>query len=84
MNLYRIIRETSSLTQEEIAQMFGVCQSVVSYYENGGRKPTFDILKKYIVLAYQHNMHLDLESVFGLRIGKSKNEGQKSRTKAQK
>lgn len=45
--LLRKWRENSGLTQEEVGNMIGKSKSVVSQYETGRLKITFDTVQKY-------------------------------------
>lgn len=52
----RDLREDSDLTQSAIANMLGISQRAYSYYENGQRTLTPEILIK---LAKIHNVSVD-------------------------
>lgn len=40
------LRTASGLTQKQLAERLGVAKSVVSYYEQGERLPSYDVLIK--------------------------------------
>lgn len=40
------LRTSQKLTQQQLADRIGVAKSVVSYYESGGRYPSYDVLVK--------------------------------------
>lgn len=40
------LRYNQRLTQQQLAERVGVAKSVVSYYENGDRFPSYDVLIK--------------------------------------
>lgn len=42
----RNLRVSQKLTQQQLADRIGVAKSVVSYYESGGRYPSYDVLVK--------------------------------------
>ena len=42
----RKLRKEQHLTQLQLAQRLGVVKSVVSYYENGERFPSYDVLTR--------------------------------------
>jgi transcriptional regulator with XRE-family HTH domain len=45
-NQLKVARESRKLSQGELAQKIGVLPSVISLFERGKRKPSFDMLKK--------------------------------------
>lgn len=42
----KILRVANNLTQKQLAERIGVAKSVVSYYEQGERFPSYDVLIK--------------------------------------
>ena len=42
----RKLRKEQHLTQQQLAQRLGVVKSLVSYYENGDRFPSYDVLTR--------------------------------------
>lgn len=46
MNKIREARESSELTQLELAEILGVSQQLISFYENGSVTPSVKVLKK--------------------------------------
>lgn len=42
----RALRQGSNLTQQQLGELIGVAKSVVSYYEQGDRCPSQDVLIK--------------------------------------
>ena len=45
-NKLKSMRKSQRLTQQQLADRLGVAKSVVSYYENGERFPSYDVLIK--------------------------------------
>lgn len=45
-NKLKDLRTASGLTQKQLAERLGVAKSVVSYYEQGERLPSYDVLIK--------------------------------------
>lgn len=46
MNKIKLLREELNISQEELANKLGLSKGIISLYENGKRKPSFDILNK--------------------------------------
>lgn len=44
--LLKELRTNRKLTQQQLAERLGVEKSIISYYENGDRYPSYDILIK--------------------------------------
>ena len=42
----RKLRKESGLTQKQLADRLGLAKSIVNYYENGSRYPSYDVLVK--------------------------------------
>ena len=40
----RQLRKEHNLTQKQLADMLGLAKSIICYYENGGRYPSYDVL----------------------------------------
>lgn len=45
-NRLRQLRKENNLTQQQLADQLGLAKSVVSYYENDERNPSYDVLRK--------------------------------------
>lgn len=44
-SVFKLIREQSGLTQQQMAEKLGVSRSAVGMYENGEREPNFETLE---------------------------------------
>lgn len=44
-SVFKLIRERSGLTQQQMAEKLGVSRSAVGMYENGEREPNFETLE---------------------------------------
>ena len=44
-NIFRIIRDQSGLTHQQMADKLGVSRSAIGMYENGEREPNFETLE---------------------------------------
>ncbi len=42
----KYLRKSKKLTQTQLGNYLGVAKSVISYYENGDRYPSYDVLVK--------------------------------------
>jgi transcriptional regulator with XRE-family HTH domain len=42
----KALRKSKNLTQTQLGNYLGVAKSVISYYENGDRYPSYDVLVK--------------------------------------
>ena len=40
------LRKSNNLTQQQLAERIGVAKSIIRYYENGERCPSYDVLIK--------------------------------------
>lgn len=68
-NKLRELRKGSRLTQKQLSERLGVAKSVVSYYEQGSRFPSYDVLIKIArifhvttdyLLGIEHNRVIDV------------------------
>lgn len=68
-NKLRELRKGSGLTQKQLSERLGVAKSVVSYYEQGSRFPSYDVLIKIArifhvttdyLLGIEHNRVIDV------------------------
>lgn len=50
------LRKRQSLTQEELGNALGVAKSTISMYEQGSRKPSFEMLE---IIADYFNINMD-------------------------
>lgn len=55
-NVFRVLRQSANLTQEELAAVLGISKSSISMYENGNRQPDFETLE---VIADYFNVDMD-------------------------
>lgn len=55
------MRKANNLTQQQLADRLGVAKSVVSYYENGERFPSYDVLIKIA-----RTFHISTDFLLGL------------------
>lgn len=71
-NKLKDLRTASGLTQKQLAERLGVAKSVVSYYEQGERLPSYDVLIKIsrifhvttdYLLGLEHNRMLDVSDL---------------------
>lgn len=64
MNNIAKLRQSLSLTQEQLANLFGWRQSRISNYENGTRKPTLNDCRLIVERFNQLGASCSLDSVF--------------------
>ena len=57
----RALRQGSNLTQQQLGELIGVAKSVVSYYEQGDRCPSQDVLIKIA-----STVHTSTDDLLGL------------------
>ena len=62
----RKLRKERNLTQEQLASLIGVKNSVISFYEVGERLPSPDVLRK-LALA----LHVSTDYLLGIERGES-------------
>ena len=62
----RKLRKERNLTQEQLASLIGVKNSVISFYEVGERLPSPDVLRK-MALA----LHVSTDYLLGIERGES-------------
>ena len=62
----RKLRKEINLTQEQLASLIGVKNSVISFYEVGERLPSPDVLRK-LALA----LHVSTDYLLGIERGES-------------
>ena len=62
----RKLRKESGLTQKQLADRLGLAKSIVSYYENGSRYPSYDVLVKLARI-----FHVSTDYFLGLEKGRS-------------
>jgi DNA-binding XRE family transcriptional regulator len=49
------------LNQKEMAQLLNVCRQMVWNYENGRSKPSYEVIKKLLVISKEHNWDFKAE-----------------------
>lgn len=71
-NRLKQIRLENKLTQKQLAERLGIQKSVVSYYENGDRCPSYDVLVRFArifhtstdyLLGLEHTRTLDVSDL---------------------
>lgn len=71
-NRLKQIRLENKLTQKQLAERLGIQKSVVSYYENGERYPSYDVLVRFArifhtstdyLLGLEHTRTLDVSDL---------------------
>lgn len=56
--LLRNIRLNLCLTQREFANLLGVCQATLCFYEKGLREPSLKTIRKIVDILKQQNINL--------------------------
>ena len=53
------LRFDAGISQQELAEILGIQQSVISKYERGKLKPSYKVLKMLITLAKKFSIDID-------------------------
>ena len=60
------LRKTHNLTQQQLATRLNVAKSIISYYENGERFPSNDVLIKI-----SKSFHVSVDYLLGINMSKT-------------
>lgn len=60
----KLIRRSMFYEQPAFAKIIGVSIGSICHYESGTRKPRLPILKRYLDLAREHDIKINLEEFF--------------------
>lgn len=56
----KLIRETARLSQQELAKEVGCSQAIISAYELGTKKPSYENLEKLITVIKKYKLKVKL------------------------